>query len=1496
MTASRKITSNRALVVRLSLALVGALLLVAIYPVGAAAKAAPMAGGEAMVRVPGHVLPALAKATVVPSRMNQDNQPMTLTIVLRHDDQAGLNRYLRDLYDPHSPNFHHYLTQSEIADRFGPSAGTYRTALEYLSANGFELLHGSANRLTLTVRGTRAKVERAFDIRIKDYRIGRRDFYASDRDPALPANLASRVQSVGGLSNLAHVANTIEAAGKLICTILFAPIYPPPGYKFCNYNPTKALDDCINSVPAWAKGNGPLTLDLNSDLTYFNVVPDGQSCNSPQATPLTKAEGLAAGAGVVRTAAQPAASSLGGAGQTIGLVEFDTFEQSDVANYFNLIGLPSANLANLSTVDVNGGATPGSGQDEVLLDIDTVMTLAEEANVKVYDAPFEGGSSFEDVFNQMIDDKVTVISNSWSYCEDETDQADVDSIDSVLSNAAAAGISVFNGAGDSGSTCLDGSSNTIGVPADSPHATAVGGTTQVESLGGLYGTETWWDGVLETPPTGQGGFGISKFFTAPSYQAGLSTMRSIPDVVTNADPSTGVEICQASAGGCPSNLFYGGTSIAAPIWASYAAIINQAVGTNLGLANTALYPLAGTSAFHDAVSMGTDFQHVGLGSPNLDQIILALSHQTAGPPSAAGSIVTLAYQDNDLSPILSLGVPADGATTATVVVLLADANGNTIPGKTVTLSASPSANAMISPASAVTNTSNGAAVFTVTDLVPEALTFTATDITDSLPLSMTPTLPFVTPPAASAGLDVFPTTQAADGMSPVDITVTLQDSLGRPTPGKLIQINQSGGTSLITGPIPPVTDSSGMIEFTAVDSNNETITYSAVDVTDGNLPFPATGMVTFSNSQTGCSNTLIAAPGFVATPYATGFQAQDFSFGGVNFGLCPGAWGVAFDPSGNLYVSDIENGNLYKFPPGGGVAGPSTLVANIGTTLASLVFDQSGNLYGSRTTTGGNFTTGAVFQIDPATGAIIRTVASNMTCPTALSLDPISGDLFTDDSCGGGGSDNPGLFEISGLNTNSPTTSLYTNLPNTPNANIAFSPSGDMYIWDNGQGVMVTATNGPNPPVVTPIAGLGQSFLGMQAYGTATNGGAQFLIANFPADTSTTPNSPPTISVFDLTTATPTISTPLLTNGGTNGGANNMTTGPGGCIYMAQGVAVWKITDSTGGCDYFQTLSLTPSQLSTNPAQGSSVSLTAQFHNLSVPDGTPVTLKVSGANQRLLESNTAGGAASFSYTGAYQGIDTIVATATLNGASINSNTAVYTWGPGTDLTFLSLNQSPTSSVVSQAVTLTSNLTDVSQKPAVALSGQQVNFSLGGSDCQGTTDTNGNATCQVTPSNTGVTTLSANFAGASQYNASSDSRTFNVLPTPTIPPVAGKLKISPSRLNFGSVDLGSSKVDTLKITNAGKTTKKSKALPIVIEMESVTPSAFAITTSCEEQLAPGAKGVRPGTCNVQVKFTPGAAMKFSGSLKIMDNVDPSLAKKYPPLVQTVPMTGAGKAAK
>jgi hypothetical protein len=60
-----------------------------VNPSGATASAAHREDTPAMVRLPGHMLPALSKATIVPSNSDSDTQPITLTLVFRHDDQPA---------------------------------------------------------------------------------------------------------------------------------------------------------------------------------------------------------------------------------------------------------------------------------------------------------------------------------------------------------------------------------------------------------------------------------------------------------------------------------------------------------------------------------------------------------------------------------------------------------------------------------------------------------------------------------------------------------------------------------------------------------------------------------------------------------------------------------------------------------------------------------------------------------------------------------------------------------------------------------------------------------------------------------------------------------------------------------------------------------------------------------------------------------------------------------------------------------------------------------------------------------------------------------------------------------------------------------------------------------------------------------------------------------------------------------------------------------------
>ena len=1264
------------------------------------------------VTLPGEVPAALNRAKKI-HRANKDTQPITITVVLKRTDQEGFERFLDDVQDPRSQTFRQYLKPDEQADRFGPSRQSYQEISEWLDQEGFTVARGSSNRLTITALGSRAQVEKIFDVRLDDYRLGDRTFYSNDRDPSLPAAIAADVQAVIGLTNIAlplHARPT---------DIVLPPQYDPKGnLAFSCWYSAQLLQTGFPRPFLIGGINGYFC--MAQQLGMLNLLASG----TPPRVPAVNGDlpGVA-----------PAGS---GAGQKIGLLEFDNFQPSDVKDFLNLIGRGSQ-FSQLSQVHVAGGAgTPGAQESEVLLDIDAVMSLAPGAQVVVYDGPFNGRGSFQTMFNAMINDGVNVISNSWAYCEDQTTAADVQSIDSILASAGAAGITVLTGSGDTGSTCLNGSANTCHVPATSPNVTAVGGTTPTRSVGGNYGSESWWN----SPLGGQGGFGLSRFFGRPSYQNGLNSAnrRSVPDVTAPADPLTGYFICQASNGGCPTNLLYGGTSVAAPVWAAFVAVLNQQENRALGFLNPRLYPLANSNAFHSATQLGSDFQHVGLGSPNVNLLHLALTGTSAGPFAVDKSVVSA----------FPTSVVADGQTQAGVVVALMDANGNSVSGQNVQLTMNSESHAVITTLNGTTNVSNGAALFTVTDTSLETVTFTAT--VNGTPLSQHPTVQFVSRPASAGGISASPTTVNANGSDTTTITVSLQDAQGNPSSGKLVNLSQGNGASIISATT-ATTDATGKVQFTAVSSKAEAVTYNAVDVTDGNLPVPGSATVNFVNASGFCAgratyNFGTAAPGYSVTTFAGNFPNDCFAgFGPI---------GLAFDANGTLYVGDNNNNSIYRFGQQGGIAGPATLLGTVPFSLGAgpmgLTFTKDGRLY-----VGLRF--GAkILEVNPATGAVIRVAANLPDDPLDLHIDPLSGDLFV--------STFGAVYRITNFANGPGTVTPY--LQGGSIDGFVFAPDGTIYLKGGTDGIFrVTGTDTPNPGTLTQLAFVGGGADGLALEPNPADPAKPFLYVNRNDGIITridTSNLPPVVNCNDAGAPCANIYT-----GGSRG--DFVTVGPSGCLYATQSDRVIRVTKADGTCSLTPTnfapqLLLTPETFQPSPAQGTAVSFTATLKNVAGPANIPVTLFISGANPSLHLVNTdAAGKAVFSYTGVSTGTDRLFASADLGGTAISSNESQFNWVPGKHTTFLNVNQSPSSGSPNQPLTATANLVDVSVLPPAAVSGASVTFTLAGQNCTATTNAAGVASCALTPAvAAGSYPLSANFSATSTLLASSASKSISLI--------------------------------------------------------------------------------------------------------------------------------------
>lgn len=1305
--------------------------------------------------LPGHVLPKLSAATRIYTPST--TAPLTLTIVMRRDDEAGYADYLRDVYDPQSTQFHKFLTAAQQSERFGPSQQNVDAVSNFLASNRLLVTSTSQDRLIVGATATRADAERAFNIHVDDYTLGGKQFFANDAEPNLPADIAPRVSAVLGLSSLAHS----QRPGALA---QFRE-NPPFGNGINEEELDKVLPyscrladtlDQADSISTLVDLVGSHTIGLSAISPIVTLYR--YKCAADVLDMVAEYAGNAGGnpgEGAAKLAPRLAVES--GSGQKVGLVEFDVYETQDVLNFLTLIGHPE-HLSNLSDVTIGAGANfNASGEAEVLLDIDTVMSLAPGASVTEYDIGFAGQGSFQTVFNRMIADGMNVISNSFAYCEDQTTLSDVQSLESVLQTAKMAGITVVTGAGDSGSTCLDGAANTVAVPASSPSITAVGGTTAMPSFDGTYGSETWWDGTAENPSSGQGGFGVSRFFTRPTYQNGFTTqtMRSVPDVTAPANPTQGIIICQADAGGCPTPYYYGGTSVAAPTWASLVAVMNQRAGSNVGFLNQQIYPLATTTAFHSATSMQSDFAHVGLGSPNAAELRRHLAGASVGAVNTTNSAID-AFPPNAY---------ADGTQFIGVTVVLFDANFAIVSGQSVTVTANSGSHATITALNSVSDTSNGAARFSVTDLTPETVTLTAH--VGASAISTTISINFAGAAAASGNVAASPATQTADGQSTSTVTVTLEDSLSRPAVGKQVLLAQNGN-SIIRGANPATTDAGGQATFEVTDLVEETVTYNAVDETDFGLAIPVTANVTFvDGSVGGCGSGAVpqAGPGYALSVYASGFPVQkDLTYGGVTIHGCDGVAGIAFDDARNLFASDYVTGDVYKFPPGGGIADATTLLTPtaLGPSLGGLTFGFDHNLYATRVATAPTATTGAILKIDPSTG-IATTFASGLSCPSDIATDPLHGDFFVSDFCFGTTQESAAIVRVS---ANAAPFSTYANSSGSPNGSVNFAPDGTLYVvysYANFPGVdAISGTDGPATPAVTPT-GVNSSFATLPI-GTNPNagGGAKTLIVG----AQSTGGYAHSVAAIDMTVSPPVYNGATLVQ--SDIGSVRLL-GPDQCIYFANNNAVYKLTNADSTCplnniapdDYAL---LTPELAIPTAPQGTTQRFDIRFpHHPGIARGSlPITVQVNGANSTIqMLVNGFNDSTTFSYSGTLTGVDTITATATIDGTTLTSNPVTATWTTGQHTTFIDLNNTPTSATLGVSTLISASLIDESDSPAAPIAGETLQFTVAGQSCSATTNANGVASCYVAVAATTDCTLTATFAGDTNFLATTNSQTFFV---------------------------------------------------------------------------------------------------------------------------------------
>ena len=524
----------------------------------------------------GHV-PKITKHLSSQGRLDPNaHLALAIGLPLRHGKQ--LTNLLADVYNPASPNFHHYLTPDQFTASFGPSQEDYQKVINFAKSHGLVVKQTHPNRTLLDVSGSVADIEQAFHVHLRTYQhpVEARTFFAPDVEPSL--DLDTPVLAISGLDNYVKPHPHIHPAG------------------------TSAQPD-VRPWGGGGSGGGGGGGGSGSNSGPF----EGYDFPNAYAT------------GV----------SLDGSGQSIGLFELFAYSAQDIEDYEDEVGTPS--YVNVQPILIDGATGDDTSVDwaddpgyldysfEVTGDIEMAISMAPGLNrVLVYEGPtptdvpplgtndVQDASTtamINDVLNRMAtDDLAQQLSCSYGF--------DINlSTVQVFQQFAAQGQSFFLAGGDGGAYPA-----AIDEPADDPFITVVGGTTLTTSSDGAWASETTWltpasnDGLGDVTPEEASGGGVSLTYAIPTWQQGISmtenqgstTMRNVPDVAMVANNITivwGNDFLGEST-----DLPEGGTSLAAPLWAGLVALANEQASANgqspVGFANPALYAIAKSTNYH----------------------------------------------------------------------------------------------------------------------------------------------------------------------------------------------------------------------------------------------------------------------------------------------------------------------------------------------------------------------------------------------------------------------------------------------------------------------------------------------------------------------------------------------------------------------------------------------------------------------------------------------------------------------------------------------------------------------------------------------------------------------------------------------------------------------------------------------------------------------------------------------------------------------------------
>ena len=376
---------------------------------------------------------------------------MLLQLKRSPQQDLAVDRLIAELHDPHSTNFHKWLTPVEFGKRFGLAEADLRIVTSWFESHGFTINLIYPSQMVIDLSGTAGAVREALHTSIHNLNVDGEPHVANMGDPQIPAALAPAVAGIVSLHDFrprSQIARSIPASQSMASK----PNYTgaPEGQTIYLVAPGD-LATIYDFNPLLAKG-------ITGQGQTIAVVEDSNLHKASDWTTFVKAFGLAQYSGTLSTTA-PA---------------------------------PATGMNNCFSPGVNGDSI------EATLDAEWAAAAAPGATVEVAACADLGAAGVYIAELNLVNGSTPpqIISISYSICESEAGIENTQT-SHVYQQAVAEGISVFAAAGDAGAAECDSRrhSATRGINvsggASTPYNVAVGGTDFGDVY--AYNTGAYWN-------------------------------------------------------------------------------------------------------------------------------------------------------------------------------------------------------------------------------------------------------------------------------------------------------------------------------------------------------------------------------------------------------------------------------------------------------------------------------------------------------------------------------------------------------------------------------------------------------------------------------------------------------------------------------------------------------------------------------------------------------------------------------------------------------------------------------------------------------------------------------------------------------------------------------------------------------------------------------------------------------------------------------------------